>query len=241
MTAGAPAGNQTMCGRFTLTFNSETLQLSFGLAVVPDPPVEPRYNISPSQDVPVILMLGGERIVRKMRWGLIPRWAKDESVGNRLINARAETIDEKNSFKNSFKHRRCLVPADGFYEWRREKGRTTKQPIRFVMKSGAPFALAGLWDVWRRPVTGAEVQSFTIVTTTANELLATIHDRMPVILNKENEDEWLDPENSDTGRLKALLKPYPATLMTFHEVSTAVNSPTHDSPELILPLKPSGP
>jgi putative SOS response-associated peptidase YedK len=225
-----------MCGRFTLTFNSETMQIKFEPDEPIDVPVNQRFNIAPTQAVPIIVVIGGRKIIKPMRWGLIPRWAPDESIGNRLINARAETIAEKNAFKNSFKHKRCLVPADGFYEWKRVKGKSSKQPVRYILKSKEPFAFAGLWDTWRNPETDEEIFSFTIITTVANELLSEIHDRMPVILDKEIQNTWLDPLNTDIKELASLLKPYPSDLMTCYEVSTAVNSPTHDNEQLILPL-----
>jgi len=153
-----------------------------------------------------------------------------------MINARAETIAEKASFKRSFKHKRCLVPSDGFYEWKKGKPGATKQPLRITLKTVEPFAFAGLWETWTRPGDGEMIYSFTIITTTANELLATLHDRMPVILNKKDEDAWLDPDNTDIESLKSLLVPYPAKLIKAYEVSDAVNSSKSDKKEYILPL-----
>lgn len=175
--------------------------------------------------------------MRPMRWGLIPRWAKDPAIGNRLINARAETVAEKNSFRDSLRKRRCLVPSDGFYEWQKLPGRAGKQPMRIVMKGGEPFAFAGLWDAWKHPETKEIVETFTIITTTANELMAAIHDRMPVILAKEDENEWLDCETEYKDALLRLLKPFEAEKMTAYEVGTEVNSPTRDARDLIRALK----
>jgi putative SOS response-associated peptidase YedK len=165
-----------------------------------------------------------------MHWGLVPSWAKDASIGNKMINARAETLTEKRTFKALLGRKRCLVLADGFYEWqKRERG---KLPMRFVLKDREPFAFAGLWDRWRRP-DGNELQSFTIITTGANDLLRPVHDRMPVILDREGEGEWLNMDLKDTTKLIPLLKPYPSGDMEAYCVSKLVNSPTNDRPECI--------
>ena len=165
-----------------------------------------------------------------MQWGLVPSWAKDPSIGNKMINARAETLAEKPSFKGLIGKRRCLVLADGFYEWRKEgKG---KIPMRFTLRGGEPFSFAGLWDSWKKPA-GGELFSFTIITTQANNLLRPIHERMPVILNKEGEEKWLDP---DFKEIHELLVPYPVEMMEFYDVSKLVNSPRNDLPQCISPL-----
>ena len=165
-----------------------------------------------------------------MKWGLIPFWAKDLSIGNRMINARAETVAENRVFRQAFEKRRCLVIADGFYEWMRVgKG---KLPMRIILKSGEPFGLAGLWETWKSPK-GESVQSCTIITTTPNEVMAPIHNRMPVILTREAEGIWLDPEQSDKNILQELLAPYEAEAMEAYEVSPLVNSPHNDTPDLI--------
>lgn len=228
-----------MCGRYSLTTVPEAMRALFGFENLPNLP--PRYNIAPTQDVAVVRFDGeGARQLAMMRWGLIPHWAKDASMASKMINARAETVREKPSFREAVKSRRCLLPADGFYEWRTEAGR--KQPFRIGMKGGAAFAFAGLWDRWTVTATAAglnegdEVDTVTIVTTTANEKLAPIHGRMPVILPPENFDGWLDPAN-DPPVACALLKPYPPDPMAFYRVSTAVNNVRNDDPSCTAPLK----
>ncbi len=222
-----------MCGRFTLFVDPKDLMEAFpGFAV----PVDwtPRYNIAPTQSVAVIPNNGGDQI-EFFRWGLIPSWAKDPNIGNRMINARAETLAEKPSFRAAYRRRRCLVLADGFYEWRKEPGRTTKTPLYIRLESGEPFAFAGLWEAWRAP-DEQTILSCTIITTTPNPLVAKIHNRMPVILEREAYDLWLDPAEQSPDRLGKWLRPYPAAQMTAHPVSTLVNSPANDSPACIVPV-----
>ena len=168
-----------------------------------------------------------------MRWGLIPSWAKSASIGSRMINARAETVAERPSFRTALRRRRCLVLADGFYEWQRNGA--GRRPMRITMASGEPFAFAGLWDVWRDP-RGETVRSCTIITTAANDLLSSIHDRMPVILPREMESLWLDHAMQDPAALTGVLTPYPVELMEVYEASTLVNSPSNDSPEVVVPV-----
>ena len=172
-----------------------------------------------------------------MRWGLIPSSARNATVGNRLINARGETVAERNSFRTAFIRRRCLVLADGFYEWQRAG--KARRPMRIVMKSGELFAFAGLWDSWRDPQ-GEVVRSCTIITTEANELIRPIHDRMPVILPRERESFWLDPDVDDPGALSSVLVPYSSHDMEVYEVSSLVNRPGNDGPEVILPVEREG-
>jgi len=223
-----------MCGRYTLTLEQKTIQREF--KVKPGHYLhEPRYNIAPSQPAPVIVREDGN-VLKMMKWGLVPYWAKDPKIGFKLINARAETITEKPSFKTAFKKRRCLVPTDGFYEWDKEQGGRVKIPHRFVLKSGMLFAFAGLWDVWTPPE-GEPLQSFTIITTGPNEMMKPIHDRMPVILHKEDEVKWLDTRVKDVNTLLELLKPYESELMEEYEVSLRVNSPKEDNPECIKPTR----
>ena len=190
---------------------------------------EAAYNVAPTHDV--LTVVGGEaRRGGFMRWGLIPHWAKNTSIGNRMINARAETVAEKPAFRDALRHRRCLVLADGFYEWQRTGG--AKRPMRIVMQSGEPFAFAGLWSVWMDP-DGNRIPSCAIITTAANELLTPIHDRMPVILPRELEEFWLDRSIDDPGALGSVLTSYADDAMEAYEVSSLVNSAANDCPEVI--------
>lgn len=225
-----------MCGRYTQTQETETLQARFKFEPT-DIVLNPRYNLAPGQDAPVVIQ-EESRVLKLMRWGLVPSWAKETSTGYKMINARAETLTQKPSFKKSFQGRRCLVLADGFYEWRKN-GHQAKTPLRFILKSREPFAFAGLWEVWQ----GADetersgrspLLSFTIITTEANDLIRPIHDRMPVILQPEDEDVWLDPDIKDVNKLVSLLVPYPSDKMMGYEVSPLVNSPKNDTPACIL-------
>ena len=228
-----------MCGRFTRGDDKETLIRRFKLK--PEAPeLRPRYNIAPGQDAAVILAQPEGRVLRLMHWGLVPGWAKDKKIGYRMINARSETLAEKPAFKSAFKRRRCLIPADGFYEWRKAaaKGRP-KQPFRFVLADGAGFAFAGIWESWTDPE-GGELHSFCIITTTANELVARVHERMPVILPPSAESAWLEASGEHPAELMELLKPYPAQAMRRYSVSPLVNSPQNDSPELIEPQPEQG-
>ena len=219
-----------MCGRFTNMLTWEELVLLARLATMPETTFvwQPRYNVAPTQAMPVVRMVDGKRELALLRWGLIPSWAKDPKIGNSLINARGETVHEKPAFRSAFKARRCLVPADGFYEWRKLPG-GGKQPYRITMADGSPFAFAGLWERWDK---GEEpLETFTIITTSANELVAPIHDRMPVILDPADYDAWL--ESPDTAIPIALIQPYPAKRMSAYPVSTRVNSPRNDDAAVI--------
>ena len=221
-----------MCARYSLTVLAEDLARKLGASVQltllgPDG-FRPRYNAAPTQVLPVVAG-GVPRLLVPMRWGLIPAWAKDPSIAQKLINARAETVLEKPSFRRPFQRQRCLVLADGFYEWQQtERG---KVPYRFVVRGGEPFAFAGLWDSWRDP-TGQERQTFTILTTAPNELVAPIHNRMPVILAARDYEHWLSSAVMAESLL-ALLRPYPAEEMAAYRVSRLVNSPANDVPEVI--------
>ncbi len=219
-----------MCGRYTLTANPKTLQAEFGIPVPEN--LAPRYNIAPTQPVPVIVAENGAPRLDVFRWGLIPSWAKDPRIGNKLINARAETIAEKPSFRAAFRRRRCLIPADGFFEWQRTS--RGKQPLFIHFKNRRPFAFAGLWEQWLSP-DGSEILSCTIITTAPNELLKNIHNRMPVILPAESRNLWLD-ESQPPQNLLSLLKPYPAPEMAFYPVSKLVNSPANDNLACVEPL-----
>lgn len=217
-----------MCGRITLT----TTDLAAWFGPFEGEPLPPRYNIAPTQPVATLRLVEGRRVLGPMRWGLIPHWAQDLKKLPMLINARADTVAEKPSFKHALRARRCLVPADGFYEWRTEGKK--KLPQYFRMQDGRPFALAGLWEDWRDPE-GAHVLSFTLITTEPNALVAKIHDRMPVILPPDQYDRWLDPGLRDPAAILPLLRPYPAEAMTSWEVSTRVNKAGEDDPSLIEP------
>jgi putative SOS response-associated peptidase YedK len=220
-----------MCGRFTLTADVNTLQDSFPFVEMPQG-MQPHFNIAPTQPVAVVPNDGRNRLDYFI-WGLIPSWAKDPNIGSRLINARAETLQEKPSFRTAFRRRRCLVLADGFYEWK--QGERGKTPMYIRLASGKPFAFAGLWESWNAP-DGSNVLSCTIITTQPNELMATIHNRMPVILLEESYSIWLESGEADPQRLAGLLKPYPAAQMQAYPVSPMVNSPKNDLPELIRPV-----
>lgn len=219
-----------MCGRYTLTTPPGDLQRSFDLCASPSD-LRPRFNIAPGQTVAVVPN-DDERRVRLVRWGLIPSWAKDPSIGHRLINARAETLAVKPSFRSAVRHRRCLVLADGFYEWKKEDERKVPMYVRLV--SRRPFAFAGLWERWEDPH-GAPITSCTIVTTEANALVAPIHDRMPVILPPRDYAAWLESEPRDVVALASLLRPFAEEPMEAFAVSRLVNSPRNDQPECCAP------
>ncbi len=222
-----------MCGRFTLFEADKILSREFGVSGIP--PLSPRYNIAPSQAVAAVrtASAGTGRELALLRWGLIPSWSKDPAIGNRLINARAETVREKPSFRNAFRRHRCLIPANGFYEWQRlERG---KQPYFVRMRDERLFAFAGLWDRWESPDKGV-IESCTILTTVANAVLSTIHDRMPVILPPAEYARWLDPALQNTDSLAPLLAPFPAEDMLAFPVSPRVNIPTVDDQECMAPL-----
>jgi putative SOS response-associated peptidase YedK len=218
-----------MCGRYTLTIDPSELMERFNLTSA-DTVTTPRYNIAPTQNVAVIYDASPPTL-SAARWGLIPSWSKDASIGARMINARAETLDEKPAFRSLLKKKRCLIPADGFYEWRKNAD-DTKTPMRIMLKDGAPFALAGLWDVWKTPE-GEWIKTCTIITTSPNALMEQIHNRMPVLLTTEAEADWLNKANDDPGYLKSLLQPYAADKMKAYEVSRRVNAPKNDDPQVI--------
>jgi putative SOS response-associated peptidase YedK len=231
-----------MCGRYSLTKLEELLRQFTFLRLlpgpVPVPPDMPRYNIAPTQPVLVIANNHPDRL-EHFHWGLIPSWAKDPSIGPRLINARAETLAEKPAFRTALRRRRCLVPADGFFEWRVGPGKA-RTPMYFRLKTGEPFAFAGLWDVWQGP-DGSLVQSCTLITSEPNELVKPIHNRMPVILPAVDYEKWLDPGEQEPGMFQGLLRPYPASEMLSYAVSRAVNSPRNDSPQCVEPAIPEMP
>jgi putative SOS response-associated peptidase YedK len=218
-----------MCGRFTLRSTDRIRMRLANASQLPLEVLAPRYNIAPSQDVLVVTHKANERVANVMRWGMIPSWSKEPKG---FINARAETLELKPSFSESFERRRCLVPADGFYEWRRDK--KSRQPFYFQLEDEAPFAFAGLWDRWEKD--GISINSCAIVTTTPNELLETIHDRMPVILSAAAQDEWLQSK-ADPSSLQELLVPFPGEAMKSHPVSTQVNYADVEGAELVEPVE----
>lgn len=221
-----------MCGRFTLTDPDQDLAVQFHLPDIPE--MQPRYNIAPTQPVAAV-RVSPASMVREMallHWGLIPFWAKDRKIGNRMINARSETVAEKPAFRAAFKRRRCLVAADGFYEWQKQDG--GKQPYYIRRHDGRPFAIAGLWESWKSE-DEAVIESCTLLTTTPNELIRPLHNRMPVILHPKDYDLWLDPETEMTA-LQPLLLAYPPEQMDAYPVSRFVNSPKNDDPRCIEPL-----
>lgn len=220
-----------MCGRYTLYTDGTVIAQQFELTEVPV--LEPHYNIAPTQPVAVVRQTQQGRALHALRWGLVPPWAKDPAIGSRMINARAETVAEKPSFRSALRRRRCLVLADGFYEWQ-AVGKGPKQPFYIHLKDKQPFVFAGLWEVWGD--THNQLESCTIITTTPNALMQPIHNRMPVILPPEQYATWLDPELTDTGPLTALLQPYTAEKMDAYPVSRTVNRALHDSPDCIAPL-----
>lgn len=232
-----------MCGRFAVRTPASEAARIFRTAGVP-PKCRPRFNLAPSQDVLCVRFnpQDGLRHLDLLHWGLVPLWAKDPSIGNKLINARAETVAEKPSFRDAFAKRRCLIPADGFYEWQKTDG--IKQPFAIVPSSADEpstnrpplFAFAGLWERWKHPATGDILRSCTIITTTANSLMAPIHDRMPVILDAGDWGKWLGEETAGKDDLLGLLKPAPPDTMRAYPISPRVNSPKFDDESILAPL-----
>ena len=219
-----------MCGRFALYSDPFTLAKRFEAEELPE--LRPRYNVAPSQYIPIVREEDEKRRFELARWGLVPHWAKDVKIGYHMINARAETVAEKPAFRTAFKYRRCLIPADGFYEWQVKPDSKVKQPWFIVLRDREPRAFAELWEVWQSPE-GEDLESCSIIVTDANELMRPIHDRMPVILAPEDWDTWLETEAKDAGGLQGLLKPYSAESMTAWPVSTKVNSPRNETAECI--------
>jgi putative SOS response-associated peptidase YedK len=228
-----------MCGRFVAATPPDQVAAYFGAAA--EALLEPSWNVAPTNDVYAVLEDGGTRHLDAFRWGLIPSWAKDPKIGSRMINARAETLAEKNAYKAAFRKRRCLVPADGFYEWKAVPGQKRKQPYFIHRSDGESVAFAGLWEVWRGPERDQEpLRTATIITTEANETMAPVHDRMPVILPASAWGTWLDRDNDDLETLGRLLVPAPPTLLTLRPVSTEVNNVRNKGPELIEPVELDG-
>lgn len=225
-----------MCGRYVSATPPDQIAAYFG-AEEPETRLPASYNVAPTNDVYAVLSDGSARHLDAFHWGLIPLWAKDAKIGSRMINARAETLAEKSAFKSAFKKRRCLIPADGFYEWRKnandpKKGK--KQPFFIHRPDGEPYAFAGLWEVWRGPSRDQDpLRSCTIITTTPNDAMSAVHDRMPVILPASAWDVWLDRENDDLDLLGRLLVPSPRSVIAMHPVSTEVNSARNEGEALI--------
>ncbi len=228
-----------MCGRFNVNQLADALMILFGIedGHYAARNAAPRYNVAPTQPVAAVREnpQSGTRELCYLRWGLIPHWAKDPAIGNRMINARAETAAEKPSFRGAMRYRRCLIPANGYYEW--QKLPSGKQPHNIRMKDGAPFAFAGLWESWEQPDGGA-VESCTILTTEPTERLRAIHHRMPVILPPEDFDQWLDINEKNSAAVVPLLRPYPHDALIAVPVSRYVNKPTNDGPRCIEPVAP---
>jgi putative SOS response-associated peptidase YedK len=222
-----------MCGRLTQQLTSDEIARLFGAQVAFDDPGG-HFNVAPTQPIRAIVEADHQRILTAFRWGLIPSWADSPKIGAQMINARAETVAEKPAFRSTFKRQRCIVPADAFYEWRRSG--TTKTPFAITRRDGKLLALAGLWSNWRDKATDERIQSCTIVTTSANSVVAQLHDRMPVILPEDAWEAWLDPENQDTEFLRSLLVPRPDDELTAYQVSRLVNDVRHDGPELLHPV-----
>ena len=231
-----------MCGRFVSSSPPDELAKYFDVEAVADSAFEPNYNVAPSLDVFVVLETGGLRRLDLFHWGLVPFWAKDPTAGNKMINARAESVAVNNAYKRAFTKRRCLIPADGFYEWKKVPGQKAKQPYFIHRTDGEPMAFAGLWEIWRPTDdvdrTSDPLRSCTIITGEPNEKVAEIHDRMPVMLPPSAWEAWLDRDNDDLDALGKLLVPAPASLLTLHPVSRAVSNVRENGPELIEPAPP---
>ncbi|XEC96990.1 SOS response-associated peptidase [Paenibacillus tarimensis] len=226
-----------MCGRYTIAVSLEEMMLRYMIGETSVPYHRPKYNVAPGQMVMAIIYDGSANRLGELKWGLIPPWAEDERIGSRMLNARAETVMEKPAFRGPFMRKRCLIPADGFYEWKKSGG--SKQPMRIVMKHRSLFSMAGLYETWIAP-DGRKISSCTILTTNPNELVAPIHDRMPVILKPEDERLWLDRGIRDAQLLRQLLEPYPADEMEAYPVTAAVGNVRHDDPDNIRPLPLDG-
>lgn len=221
-----------MCGRFTLSANSDAIQSVFPWLTIPAESLSPRYNIAPSQAIAVVPN-DGKQTLDFFKWGLIPSWAKDPKIGNRMINARSETLHEKPSFKSGLKYHRCLILADGFYEWSKKANEPKKTPFYFYKKDRQPFAFAGLWETWLSP-DGSEIKSATIITSEPNEIVKPFHNRMPVIVKPELYSLWLSQDQKNQKELKSIFETFPNDLLAVHEVSTLVNNPSIDKPDCIV-------
>lgn len=229
-----------MCGRYVSSSTADEIASYFDATPPPEEvALEPSWNVAPTDDVYVVVADEDGRRVTPHHWGLVPFWAKDPSVGNRMINARADGLAVKGAFKHAFRKRRCIVPADGFYEWKKVPGQRTKQPYFIHRTDGEPLSFAGLWEEWKRPddPAGGRLRSTTIITTDANEAMEPIHDRMPVILPPSAWATWLDPSSDDLGALATLLVPAPSDVLVMHPVSTDVGNVRNQGPHLTDPVE----
>jgi putative SOS response-associated peptidase YedK len=220
-----------MCGRFVLCSPTKTIIEEFRIDKT-NLEYIPSYNIAPTQNI-IIVKTDGTRILTQCKWGFVPSWAKDPSAGHSMINARAETLADKPAFRDAFKYQRCLIVADGFFEWKKIK---TKTPVYIRLKSGKPFGFAGLYSIWKSPE-GEDIHTCAIITTDSNELVSSIHDRMPAIISREHYDLWLDPKKFDKEKLLSLLAPYNPSEMEWYTVTNKVNSPSYNSPDNIVPIE----
>jgi putative SOS response-associated peptidase YedK len=237
-----------MCGRFVSASPPDVIARYFAADVVTEEVLEPSYNVAPTDPVYAVRERGDARRVDVLHWGLVPTWARDRKVGSRMINARAETLPDRSAYRAAFQRRRCIIPADGFYEWKRLEGATTSRPARqpmFIHRvDGAPLAFAGIWEAWRDPEGDPDadiVRTCAIVTGAPNEAVAAIHDRMPVILPPDTWDPWLDPGNDDLDELRSLLVPVPSATIAMHPVSSLVNDVRENGPDLVAPVAPPAP
>lgn len=219
-----------MCGRFTITVTLEELITHYLIDDSKIAVLKPNYNVAPMHNIPAVIASDEGKRLGELRWGLVPVWAKDEKIGNKMINARAETVAEKPTFKRLLKSKRCIIPADGFYEWKKDGA--SKQPFRILLNDGGIFSFAGLYDTWEDPE-GNKLSTCSIITTTPNSLMADIHDRMPVILRPEDEADWLGRDNEDVESLLKLLKPFDASKMRAYKVPWAVGNVRNNSKELL--------
>jgi putative SOS response-associated peptidase YedK len=232
--------DETMCGRFVQVASAELLAERFGVDEIRAPAHEPDYNVAPRKTVYAVRQREDRRVLSELRWGLVPSWAKDPKIGDRMINARAESLSDKPAYRRAFERRRCLIPAEGFYEWQSRGAGKRKQPVFVRRRDGEPLAIAGLWEVWSNPddPEGELLRSCVIVSTNANRTLEPIHDRMPVLVEERDWATWLDPGTSDFEALKGLLVPAPDDLVVAYPVSTLVNKTDQNGPELVEPAGP---
>lgn len=225
-----------MCGRYVAAAPPSEIAKYFGAATLSETVLEPSYNVAPTNEVYAVVERDDERVLDHFRWGLVPLWAKDLAIGSKMINARSEGIATKNAYRHAFRKQRCIIPADGFFEWKVIQGEKRKQPMFIHRVDGEPLAFAGLWETWRGPDRdGDPLYTCTIITTSANETMAPVHDRMPVILPPDLWEQWLDPDMRDTDELVKFLKPAPASLLTLYPVSTAVNNVRNKGVEILVP------